>query len=763
MMRIINIVISLMILAIPAICMEYDLHLDVGGNGHLYERTNLGLTKESINAEGKQTYNKYFADQDGRTLYVSDYNLTSPARPSKDIRMYSISANFPDGVTHFAKINSSEGILSKSWIDSTNKTTATEFQIYGVGNLIEGVTATDVRKGHNFLAETRAEGEIKMVSGLKNSVQVVYDSDLDRLKNSLETVKLSSDTGKVDLNWPKTDVSINGVLKGTIPTGQKTSVMIGNTNVEFDPNMEVSSVSEKNKKLDELKNKNTSVFEDYHGDIIAWPSVGSEENVDIRSLLNIEPEEGSIDKNVNLSIRVFNIGRTSLDRVSVAIHVPPELEYIDSSPKGIYGTGDIYWSNIGPLTPDEDGRDLIVSTVVKDLSPCSSKKLKFTGEVVGIAQDGTSVTEPIFIEFNVTHPCLSVEKYADKNEISSGEDVTYLINVRNIGTTKLEKISISEKLADGMKFIASTSGLKNTDRLITWQGGPLSPGESKTFTYVARACGEIENGEILQSSVGVTAQTAAGLLIQARNISEIRFSKRDENSTSKSNTTLICLGVPGSERLVIQSPNDPLIPIVELNFTSEPNQTVHTGDKVKFKIILEPGPKEKDQINNVSLVAEADPGLGIESRKDLTMDNGSIYWSGITLTPGNKWEDNFIATVKDTNAETDNLNVVAIVKEGQKEVNKSVVELQFELQNRIDETEGSIIASQIDEGVEERDVLVRPSRQLGQNVIWDRHLYAGWVEPRPKEIEYFTVDKSDESAANNSKKKIALIGSISKK
>ena len=748
---ILKIIICFITILIPVSGLECELHIALEGNGYLYEHTNMGEAKEIINAHGEQTYDRYYVNQDVRGLYVSNYSLMK-YWPNNESRTYAISAGLPGGLIHFAEINSKEGIFASNWIDNNNKTVATKFQISGNGSLSEGVATKGSRGHYNFLEETSAIGKVKLLSGIKNDVQIIPDSDADRLKNSLDSVSLTSESGKIDISFPETIVFINGEKRSIIKSDQRISEIVGDRQVELISPYGISSESNKSEQIDKLKNKNTSIIENFNGNIIAWPNE-SKDKVDILDLLEIDSTNLAPGNKANFSLTVFNTGSLGLTRVSVAIHLPPELNYADSNPEGIYQSGDIYWPNIGEIQPD-DKVALNFSAVIKNVLPYTINKLNCTGEIIAIAQDGTTMAKPIFRRLSITQPYLSIEKYADKTAISVGQMVTYTMNMRNIGNVVLHNISVIEKMADGMEFISSTSGFLNSSNgSATCNYETLLPGEMKTLTYVAKATGEFFAGRMLQSIVYVTAKTDSGLLARAENISEILLlSNNSKVNTTSLNQILRIKEVPETEKK---------LDLINFNFTSNSDKVVHTGDEIIFDINL--SPIGKSNLDNVSMYINVDKGLDIIQLPfaDFTIKNNTIYWPKINLSAGN-WHGSFDAKVKNTNVNTERMNIIARLINGKDNttIGTKSIELKFELNLTYHETDYSIIAQQKEDLVQEREVLVRDHRQLGKKLIWDTHSWVGRVVPRPEVVDPFIDEIPSDNVDTKSPTKILRIGRV---
>lgn len=739
-MRISGIFFILLVLCHVVQSMEYDFHIDIQGDGYLYGRSDLKPVRDYINAHGEQKYDKYYADIGGQNLFISNYNLT---KPSEGSNIYSIISSFPDGMTHFVKVNSSSGIFSKSWVERSAKSTSTNYQIALVGDLYEGITSKELLRGPRLKSEARAGGIIRMASGLANNGSDISESDAERLIESLNAVPLTSETGQIEIVLPKTNVSINGEYKFTASDPLKGEIHTLNQVIGYDFPSKVDSKTVNERKQDELKEKNVSIAENYKGDIIAWGVPIEWPELDVGIM--VHPSSGQNGTMARITIDVTNFGETKgFERVSVTSKLPEEMKFIES-PDGTYVNGYVYWPDIGPLGPLDEKTLSFDAQINKQLSNPSN--VTITVDAEGTASDGTKDSDSGWVNFTIEVPSITVEKFADNKEIPIGKEFTYTIIIENPSTSKLDNIIVEDTLPVGMEFVGSTSGFISSNGKVIWKGNSLMPGEMKILTYVARIVGEFEDLEAIRNNVIIVAMTNGGQMVAASDTSEIRVVKRPEASLNDSSNIIMRIksatNLPNVAKNV--SPSG-----IDLNLTSDA-QTVNTDQEVNFKITLTP---LGDPINNVSLKVQLDPGLEFKSPANLKATNGYIIWPEIRSLES-KWEKNFIATVKDTNADADMLSVIATAtsSDDSSAKNESVLELKYELLGTWQETEGSIIAYPPETGAPARERLVRPFRPLGQALIWDRAAWLGWKQPRT--IEYFIVEKGNIPPA----KKTAVIGS----
>ncbi|MGC4811004.1 hypothetical protein ACLQ29_10805 [Micromonospora sp. DT228] len=82
-------------------------------------------------------------------------------------------------------------------------------------------------------------------------------------------------------------------------------------------------------------------------------------------------------------------------------------------------------------------------------------------------------------------PLLSITVDDGRTEVAAGDELTYRLTVRNLGTTKVADIKVSQSLPTGLTLVSADRGGKSRDGAVTWDTD-LTVGQESTFTTVAR-------------------------------------------------------------------------------------------------------------------------------------------------------------------------------------------------------------------------------------------------------------------------------------
>ncbi|MGC4746827.1 hypothetical protein ACLQ28_14350 [Micromonospora sp. DT201] len=82
-------------------------------------------------------------------------------------------------------------------------------------------------------------------------------------------------------------------------------------------------------------------------------------------------------------------------------------------------------------------------------------------------------------------PLLSITVDDGRTEVAAGDELTYRLTVRNLGTAQVSDIKVSQSLPAGLTFVSADRGGKARDGAVTW-ATDLKVGQESTFTTVAR-------------------------------------------------------------------------------------------------------------------------------------------------------------------------------------------------------------------------------------------------------------------------------------
>ncbi|MGH2561913.1 MAG: DUF7507 domain-containing protein, partial [Thermomicrobiales bacterium] len=205
----------------------------------------------------------------------------------------------------------------------------------------------------------------------------------------------------------------------------------------------------------------------------------------------------SAGETASFTIDVTNTGGGNATGVTISDTLPDGIVWEANPDTDCTVTGAELLCEIAALAPDGD----FSVTVEGETDPADCGTLE--NQATADAENGESVTSTL-VEIDVNCPDLTVEKVAEDDEISAGENAVFNITVTNTGAGEATGVILSDTLPDGITWTA----LPDTDCTVTGQElscdvGTLSPADSETdadeFSVTMQGqtdsadCGDITN------------------------------------------------------------------------------------------------------------------------------------------------------------------------------------------------------------------------------------------------------------------------------
>jgi uncharacterized repeat protein (TIGR01451 family) len=235
-----------------------------------------------------------------------------------------------------------------------------------------------------------------------------------------------------------------------------------------------------------------------------------------------------------------------------------------------------------------------------------------------------------------------------------------------------------------------------------------------------------------------TMREVNGYAIIKYNASEIS-EQGSENITLEENETDPMNNIT-EEPLVIMSVGE-----IEVQQTSDKTE-VYSGDKVTYTITIRN--RGEVELTDITMVAKPDKGMNLltaEPQLPVTDGEGKLHWPNLgTLGTNGSTKLNYTVEINGSleDATWLNNNVNVSGKAGDNSVkNDSNSMILYLKASTMREVNGYAIIKYKAPEIVERKPLVRNSTHLGRPLIWDRHAYGGWMEPREGD-RYFIFDSS---------------------
>ena len=186
----------------------------------------------------------------------------------------------------------------------------------------------------------------------------------------------------------------------------------------------------------------------------------------------VDNKNPNFGDNVTYTIVVSNDGAADAKNVVVKDILAPGFKFIEANYGGVYDelTRTVTWI----VDVNAKGHvDLTIKVIVEDYGVLTNN--------VTVGNKTSSV--------NITVPEIIPNKTADIENPNFGDEVTYTVNITNVGKSNAVNVAVCDVLGEGLELISADGGVYNPiTRTITWTVN-LNSGETKSFKVVAKVIG----------------------------------------------------------------------------------------------------------------------------------------------------------------------------------------------------------------------------------------------------------------------------------
>ena len=186
----------------------------------------------------------------------------------------------------------------------------------------------------------------------------------------------------------------------------------------------------------------------------------------------VDNKNPNFGDNVTYTIVVSNDGAADAKNVVVKDILAPGFKFIEANYGGVYDelTRTVTWI----VDVNAKGHvDLTIKVTVEDYGVLTNN--------VTVGNKTSSV--------NITVPEIIPNKTADIENPNFGDEVTYTVNITNVGKSNAVNVAVRDVLGEGLELISADGGVYNPiTRTITWTVN-LNSGETKSFKVVAKVIG----------------------------------------------------------------------------------------------------------------------------------------------------------------------------------------------------------------------------------------------------------------------------------
>ena len=186
----------------------------------------------------------------------------------------------------------------------------------------------------------------------------------------------------------------------------------------------------------------------------------------------VDNKNPNFGDNVTYTIVVSNDGAADAKNVVVKDILAPGFKFIEANYGGVYDelTRTVTW------IVDVNAKDHVDLTI------------KVTVEDYGVLTNNVTVGNKTS-SVNITVPEIIPNKTADIENPNFGDEVTYTVNITNVGKSNAVNVAVRDVLGEGLELISADGGVYDSiTRTITWTVN-LNSGETKSFKVVAKVIG----------------------------------------------------------------------------------------------------------------------------------------------------------------------------------------------------------------------------------------------------------------------------------
>ena len=215
-----------------------------------------------------------------------------------------------------------------------------------------------------------------------------------------------------------------------------------------------------------------------YGNVTNYLAVGnktSKINVNVPEITpnkTVDNKNPNFGDNVTYTIVVSNDGAADAKNVVVKDILAPGFKFIEANYGGVYDelTRTVTW------IVDVNAKDHVDLTI------------KVTVEDYGVLTNNVTVGNKTS-SVNITVPEIIPNKTADIENPNFGDEVTYTVNITNVGKSDAVNVAVRDVLGEGLELISADGGVYDPiTRTITWTVN-LNSGETKSFKVVAKVIG----------------------------------------------------------------------------------------------------------------------------------------------------------------------------------------------------------------------------------------------------------------------------------
>ncbi|PIR53214.1 hypothetical protein COU76_02225 [Candidatus Peregrinibacteria bacterium CG10_big_fil_rev_8_21_14_0_10_49_10] len=230
--------------------------------------------------------------------------------------------------------------------------------------------------------------------------------------------------------------------------------------------------------------------------------------------------ESAVSKEyVSYSIAIRNTTNKLATDVDVNVALPRYVEFVSSTEGGAWTGKNVHWT--GLVVSPNGTRNLQVTGRIRSDAPLGTQ-LRASADVKGNrAADTTMVSTKRVVNSGGKGSLLPLtgvqnsvsvllSKVADRNEVRTGDTVSYTLTLRNTTTETMSNIAVQERTDDRFLQVADSAGARRDGNALVWNVPLLAPGAKWSVRYTAVVSQRAPTGSTIRT---VTSVSGNGLEI----------------------------------------------------------------------------------------------------------------------------------------------------------------------------------------------------------------------------------------------------------
>ncbi len=216
---------------------------------------------------------------------------------------------------------------------------------------------------------------------------------------------------------------------------------------------------------------------------------------------------------ISYTLEYFNSGDSDATGVVITDTLPPGTTFNAGLSDAICSAaGATVTCNVGAVANGANG----VVTIVVDTDPSivDGAALRNEATIAGNEND-PALTNNITVVDTPTERSAELEltKVDDVDPVIAGEDVTYTVNVKNIGPSVDDNIVITDTLPAGMTFVSASTGCSHAAGVVTCAVGTLVPGASSSYDITVSTDPSLTDGTALTNNASADGDASLPIAI----------------------------------------------------------------------------------------------------------------------------------------------------------------------------------------------------------------------------------------------------------